>query len=143
MKIFILLIPLLVFSNQTPVVGQLEQINPNLLIYPLKRTYEELKLFSLPSKEKKQEYFYQLYEVRFRELVYIVKNRKEGFIFFTADRYNTFVGKIKQYYPLDDTKKAQFQKKIKLLEALRDMYPSNSPSWEKLQQTMDTTKSLL
>ena len=133
----------MVFSNQTPVVGQLEQINPNLLIYPLKRTYEELKLFSLPSKEKKQEYFYQLYEVRFRELVYIVKNRKEGFIFFTADRYNTFVGKIKQYYPLDDTKKAQFQKKIKLLEALRDMYPSNSPSWEKLQQTMDTTKSLL
>lgn len=120
-----------------------ERINPNLLVYPLKRIYENIKLELLPSEEQKREYLYQLFEVRFKELVYIVNNKKEGFIFFTADRYNTFVGKIKKDYAPDFNKRLRFQDYLKILERLRDRYSSNSPYWEKIQQTIDTTRSLI
>ena len=120
-----------------------ENINPNLLVYPLKRVSEEIKLKLLKSPEQKRGYMYGLYEIRLRELVYIVNNKKEGFIFFTADRYNSFVGKIKKEYPLDANLKMKFQDHIKLLERLRDIYPASSLYWEKIQQTIDTTRSLI
>lgn len=119
-----------------------EHINPNLLIYPLKRSSEEIKLLFLPQSQKK-EYLYQLFEIRFKELIFIANNKKEGFIFFTADRYNTFVGKIKGSYLLDTDTRVKLSKNLKILEILRDRYPSNSPYWEKIQQTIDTTRSLL
>ena len=120
-----------------------EKINPNLLIYPLKRVIEELKLNLLQSEETKIEYFYQLLDIRFRELVYIINNKKEGFIFFTADRYNTFIGKLKKDYPIDALEKTKISSYLKMLEILRDRYQSNSLYWEKIQQTVDTTRSLL
>lgn len=119
-----------------------ERINPNLLIYPLKRFTEELKL-NLLDDGKKKRYYHKLFDVRFKELVYIVNNRKEGFIFFTADRYNSFVGTIKSQYPPDAAEKIKISDYLKILEILRDRFPSNSPYWEKLQQTIDTTKSLI
>lgn len=120
-----------------------EDINPNLLVYPLKRISEEIKLKLLFRREQKQQYIYSLYDKRLRELVYIVNSRKEGFLFFTADRYNSFVGRIKKDYPLSVDLRINFLVHIKLLERLRDIYPAGSPNWEKLQQTMDTTKSLI
>lgn len=123
--------------------SQYESINPNLLVYPLKRIYEEIKLNLLPGKERKGEYLYQLFEVRFKELVYIVNNKKEGFIEFSADRYNSFVGRIKNQYPPDNGQRAKISGYLKMLEILRDKYHSNSLYWEKLQQTIDTTKSLI
>lgn len=120
-----------------------ENINPNLLVYPLKRISEDIKLKLLLGREQKQQYIYSLLDIRLRELVYIVNNRKEGFIFFAADRYNSFVGRIKKDYPLSSDLKINFLDHIKLLERLRDIYPANSPNWEKLQQTIDTTKSLI
>lgn len=120
-----------------------EQINSNQLIYPLKRISEDIKLKLLLGREQKQQYIYNLLDIRLRELVYIVNSRKEGFLFFTADRYNSFVGRIKKDYPLSADLKINFLGHIKLLERLRDIYPANSPNWEKLQQTIDTTKSLI
>lgn len=161
MRILTLLIILLVFFLQTPPVfathqlnlqeeelkslgfSGYERINPNLLVYPIKRAIEVFKLFSLTTKEEKKVYFDKLFEIRFKELVYIANSKKEGFIFFAADRYNTFVGKLKKDYPPDSSSKVEFQRKLKMLEILRDIYPSNSPYWEKLQQTIDTTKSLI
>lgn len=120
-----------------------EHINPNLLIFPLKRLSEEIKLNLTFNKEKRREYLYSLYEIRLKELVYIVNNKKEGFLFFTADRYNSFVGKIKKEYPSNADLKIKFQDHIKLLERLRDIYPADSLYWVKLQQTIDTTRSLI
>lgn len=121
-----------------------EDLNPNLLAYPLKRMSEEIKLkYLLRREERKEIYMYSLYDKRLRELVYIVNSRKEGFLFFTADRYNSFVGRIKKNYPLSVDLKINFLVHIKLLERLRDIYPASSPNWEKLQQTIDTTKSLI
>ena len=53
-----------------------ENINPNLLVYPLKRVTEEIKFNLLFSKEQKKEYVYDLYEIRLRELVFIINNKK-------------------------------------------------------------------
>lgn len=120
-----------------------EPINPNLLIYPVKRISENIKLKLIFNKQKKKDYLYQLYEIRLKELVYIINNRKEGFLIFTADRYNSFVGKIKKEYPIESDSKVKFQNYVKLLERLRDIYPANSENWTKMQQTIDTTKSLI
>lgn len=120
-----------------------EHINPNLLVYPLKRLSEEIKLKLTFNRQKKKEYLYSLYEVRLKELVYIVNNKKEGFIFFTADRYNSFLGRLKKEYPPNTDFKIKTENYIKLLERLRDIYPANSLNWVKLQQTIDTTRSLI
>lgn len=133
----------IVSAAQITFLTETELINPNLLIYPLKRLYEEIRLNLLPGKQQKREYFYHLFEVRFRELVYIVNHKKEGFIVFTADRYNSFAGKIKKDYPPDSTNSRRFKTYLKLLERLRDIYPANSEYWEKLQQTIDITHSLI
>ncbi len=119
-----------------------EQINPNLLIYPLKRGYEQIKLTFIPNNLKK-EYAYQLLEKRLKELTFIINFKKEGFIPYAADRYNTFVGKTKLNYPPDANDKLKIKNYLKMLERLRDIYPANSPNWEKIQQTVDTTKSLI
>lgn len=120
-----------------------EQINPNLLAYSLKRLSEEIKFNLTFNKQKKKEYLYSLYEVRLKELVYIVNNKKEGFIFFTADRYNSFLGKLKNEYPPDPDFKVKIKDRMRILERLRDIYPANSLYWIKLQQTIDTTRSLI
>lgn len=120
-----------------------EYINPNLLIYPIKRIIESVSINLIFDKQKKQEYLLQLYEKRFIELLYIINNKKEGFLTFTADRYNSFVGTLKKEDIRSVSFKSQIEVKIKFLERLRDIYPANSENWSKLQQAIDTTKSLI
>ena len=120
-----------------------ESVNPNLLIYPLKRISEDIKLKLIFNKQKKENYLYELYEIRLKELVYIINNKKEGFLLFTADRYNSFVGVLKTEKVIDKDLTLQIRSKVKLLERLRDIYPANSENWNKMQQTIDTTKSLI
>lgn len=120
-----------------------EQINPNLLVYSLKRLSEEIKFNLTFNKQKKKEYLYSLYEVRLKELVYIVNNKKEGFLFFTADRYNSFLGKLKNEYPPNSDFKVKVEDRIRILERMRDIYPANSTYWIKLQQTIDTTRGFM
>lgn len=120
-----------------------EKINPNLLIYPLKRIAEEIKLKFIFSQNAKRDYLYKLYETRFNELVYIINNRKEGFLAFTADRYNSQVGTLKRENIKSEDFKIRIQSKVHFLERLRDIYPANSEIWIKLQQSIETTKSLI
>lgn len=118
-------------------------INPNLLVYPIKRLFEEIRFATIFDKQMKKRYLFSLYEVRLDELIFIVNNKKEGFIPFVVDRHNTFVGRLKKYGLIDRDLKIKFQNYIKLLERLRDIYPANSLDWSKLQQTVDTVKTLL
>lgn len=120
-----------------------EQINPNLLIYPVKRLSEEIKFNLTFNKQKKKEYLYSLYEIRLKELVYIVNNKKEGFIILTGDRYNSFLGKLKNEYTPEQDFKVKVKDRIRILERMRDIYPANSPNWIILQQTVDTTKGFI
>lgn len=109
-----------------------ESINPDSLIYPFKRLGEKIRFLSPIN----------LLNTRFNELVYIANYQKSGFITEVANRYNTSIGQIKSgNAQLKD--KGQIVKYLKILERLRDGYPANSSSWLILQQTLDTTRSIL
>lgn len=119
-----------------------ESINPNLLIYPLKRIAEQIQLSLIFDKDKKRNYVYKLYEKRFKEFVFIINSDKDGFITFAGDRYNSFVGGLKENYPPGEQEIEQIRTYLKLLERLRDIFPANSANWQKIQQSIDTTRSL-
>lgn len=119
-----------------------EKINPNLQIYPLKRTVENLKLNLLLDERQKRKYLYKLFEKRFSELIYILNYKKEGFYIETIDRYNTFAGMVKSKLA-DDKDKDQIVAFSTILQKLRDRYPSGSAYWKKIQEAVDTTESLL
>lgn len=120
-----------------------ERINPNLLIYPLKRGFEQLKLSLTFNKDEKRDLFYKLYDKRYKELVFIINSNKEGFIPYASNRYNSFAGSLKHTYPPDENDILQIKTYLNLLERLRDIFPANSANWEKIQQTVDTTRSLI
>lgn len=120
-----------------------EKINPNLLIYPLKRSFEQIKLTLTFDKDKKRDYIYELYDKRFKELVFIINSNKEGFIPYAGDRYSSFVGNLKQNYSPTEQEIKQIKTYLKLLERLRDIFPANSANWQKIQQSIDTTGSLI
>lgn len=120
-----------------------EAINPNLLAFPLKRIGESVILKITPG-ERQKEYKWSLYEKRFKELVYIINYDKTGFIVESVDRYNSFSGTAKELgYGKDPKTKKQALQQIKLLEILRDRYPSGSAYWVKIQEACDSAKGLI
>lgn len=121
-----------------------ENINPNQIIYPFERYWEDLYSFLTFDPQAKQQYIWKLYNKRFSELVYIINTNKTGFLLETVDRYNTFAGKVKtQNLDLTQSEKTQIRKNVSLIEKLRDRYHSGSAYWIKIQEAVDTTKSLI
>lgn len=121
-----------------------ESVNPDSLTYPLKRFGEQAKLFFSFDERNKTAYFLSLLDTRFNELVYTINFKKTGFLNETVSRYNTFVGKIKlNSKNIKHEFKLKFSQNIKVLEMLRDQYPANSAYWLNIQQSIDTTRSLL
>lgn len=121
-----------------------ESINPNLLIYQLKRLGEEVTLSFTFDKKSKNEYSLKLLDTRFKELIYIINFEKTGFLTESVNRYNVFVGKIKPYYKdIDSYDLDKIKKYIVVLEKLRDKYPANSAYWLSIQQSIDSTKNLI
>lgn len=131
----------LIGKEQLQVLGfsQYESVNPNSLLYHLKRLGEEITLFFLFDTDRRKKYNTHLLTIRFKELIYIINFRKTGFLDETISRYNVFVGKVKNYYE----SKEKINKYIVILEKLRDMYPANSAYWLYIQQAIDSTKNLL
>ncbi len=125
-------------------INQFEAINPNLLIYPFKRVGENIKFLLTFNKKDQDEYLLNGLDTRFKELVYIVDFNKTGFIAFSVDRYNTSIGQIKnRAIQLNDKNTTKIKKYLKVLERLRDRYHSGSASWEKIQQAVDTTRTII
>lgn len=161
-KLLVFLLMLILFTNLFSLVAAAEQkllkeeqlislgfskydsVNPDSLIYPFKRLEEQTKLFFTFDKKNKTKYFLSLLDIRFKELVYTINFKKTGFLNEAVSRYNTFIGKIK-LNPENITAehKIKFSQNIKVLEILRDQYPANSAYWLNIQQTIDTTRSLL
>lgn len=121
--------------------SQYESINPNSLVYPIKQLSEKIQLMLIPDQEKGQ-FYADLTDKRFNELVFILNNQKTGFMDETIGRYNSAVGQLKANYPAA-VDKNRTEQKIKILETLRDRYHSGTGHWVNIQQTIDTTNSLL
>lgn len=121
-----------------------ETINPNRLIYPLKRFYETLKLFPVKDPQKKAELSAQLLDSRINELVYIANFKKTGFLEETTGRYNALANKliVLEYNKINPNFKKTAQTHILILEKIRDIYPANSEPWIIIQYTIDTVKKL-
>lgn len=118
-----------------------ESINPNSLAYPLKRIGEKIYPIFL-SDEKEQDFLNKVYDRRFRELVYIINTERTGFLEETTNRYNTTVGGAKRMKGVENLQN-DYRKNITILENLRDRYEANSTYWMSIQQTIDTTNSLI
>ncbi len=108
-----------------------ESINSNSLLYPFKKIQE--KIFRVPDN--------QIFETRFRELVFIANKRKTGFLGEAVGSYISITGKMIEQQDQDIKNGAQT--KIKILEKLRDGYPANSLPWIQIQQALDTTERLI
>lgn len=119
-----------------------ESINTNQIIYPFKTIWENLGYYLILNS--KRNYLLNLYHKRFKELVYIINYDKTGFLPETVDRYNTFAGRMKnQSQTINEDEKKFIIKNLRLLEKLRDRYHSGSAYWVKIQEAVDTTKSLI
>ncbi|MCL5069536.1 MAG: DUF5667 domain-containing protein, partial [Actinobacteria bacterium] len=119
-----------------------ESVNPDSLIYPLKRIVEKTKSLIISGQANKSEYAFELLNTRFNELVYIANYQKSGFITEVVSRYNTSIGQLKSAH-LQAKNKSQINNYLKILQTLRDGHPANSAAWLNLQQAVDTTHSIL
>lgn len=127
--------------------SEYESINPNLLVYPLKKFGEKIILMFIFREDDKKQYFVQLLDTRFREVIYIINLQKTGFLAETVSYYNAFLKNINTKYSNDLGDNLKFRNQIRryvnILEVLRDKYPANSSYWLNIQQAIDSTRLLL
>ena len=121
-----------------------ELINPNLLIYPIKRLAERMETTLLFGKEDKTKYQYNLLDKRFKELIFIINFKKTGFLEETVQRYNSQLG----YLIINNKNLAQDNKEkisnyIYVLKTLQDRYNSVSAYRLLIQQAIDSTRRLI
>lgn len=124
--------------------NEYESINPNLLIYPIKRIVEKIKLASIFNKNDKAKYQYTLLDKRYRELVFIINFKKTGFLEETVQRYNSQLGNlIANNKDLALNYKDKISSYTKVLKTLQDRYNSISAYRLLIQQAIDSTKRLI
>lgn len=121
-----------------------ESINPNLLIYPIKRLSERIELTLLLNREDKAKYQYTLLDKRFRELVFIINFKKTGFLEETVLRYNSHLGNlIANNKNLAPNYRNKISNYTIVLKTLQDRYDSKSAYRLLIQQAIDSTKRLI
>ena len=121
-----------------------ESINPNLLIFPLKRTLEKIVSIFLLNKEEKAKYQYTLLDKRYKELVFIINFKKTGFLEETVQRYNSQLGNlILNNKDSVSNYKDRILNYTKVLKTLQDRYNSLSAYRLLIQQAIDSTKRLI
>lgn len=124
-----------------------ESVNPNALIYPLKKLGEKIHTLFLLNKENRIKYTTSLVTIRFQEVVYIINYQKNGFLPETVTNYTSFLDEVRRLNG-DSLKsnskfKVQISRYVTILEILRDHYHANSARWFSIQQAIDSTNSFL
>lgn len=121
-----------------------ESINPNFLIYPIKRIAEKIKLALLFNREEKAKYQYVLLDKRYKELVFIINFKKTGFLEETVLRYNSHLGNlIINNKDLASNYKDKISNYPVVLKTLQDRYDSKSATRLLIQQAIETTRRLI
>jgi hypothetical protein len=120
-------------------LDRFERLNPDSLLYLFKRVNEKVTLLFTKDEEKRSEYQSKLLDRRFKELTYIIKVGKTGFLEEAASRYMTLIGQMKKdgIYAISKERTKIY---ILVLEKMRDNYPSNTSYWLIIQQAIDTTR---
>jgi hypothetical protein len=127
-----------------------EKINPNNETrYKLKRLAEKIEgvFVNIFGEEKKVDYLAKLSQRRLSELSYVINNEKRSFLETSSDRYNSTVGLLIEelnYYKADkDNMVNAFKDHANILAGLRDKFPSGTAEWRFVQQSVDTSNSLI
>jgi hypothetical protein len=122
----------------------LESTNPGSPYYIFKRTKESFQLnFLTFGDHNKAKYIEKLLDIRLNELTYMVKNGQTGILENGAHRYTNQAGNIiEKYLKSNSDFKTQTQRHLPVLNRLRDYYPSNSPQWLMIQESVDTAKRI-
>lgn len=110
-------------------IDQFEKVNPQQeLQYGLKRIKEKFILLISFTKKQKVNYSLKLTDIRFRELIYVVRNKDTSQIEKVSQRYETLVGQLTDLLLLgnEEVSRNIFIDKIKLhkeiLEASKDTF---------------------
>lgn len=121
-----------------------DKTNPGSPYYIFKRLKETVILNFLKFGEKnKAKYSEGLLETRLKELTYIVREGQMGILENVAHRYTNQAGVIiEKYLKLNQGFKPQAERHIPILGSLRDAYPSNTPQWLMIQESVDTAKRI-
>lgn len=122
--------------------GEYESINPNLLVFPIKRILETISLKLSLDKKSKIKYQYDLLDKRYRELVFIINYQKTGFLRESVDRYDSLLGKLISKYK-DQAPKEKISIYINVLKNLQDRYNNESAYRLLIQEAIDSTKRLI
>lgn len=147
--LIILIIPLQVsfaekIADDSDISIPFESVNPGSPYYIFKRIKETFTFnFLTFGEQNKAKYSETLLDTRLRELAYMVKNGEVGILDNGAHRYTNQAGTILQkYLKIDPNFKSQAQKYLPILNRLRDYYPSNTPQWLMIQESVDTTQRI-
>lgn len=120
-----------------------ESINPDSFFYPFKRLWEKIGFNLSFSEDQKREYMQKLLDTRFKELVYVAKEKKYSEFEQASSRYNTLIGEYIQKY--SDKKKAVEESAgsyEKILGELKKQYESDYAYWSFLKSSQETTQNL-
>lgn len=122
--------------------GEYESINPNLLIFPLKRISETIGLKLTFYEKSKIQYQYGLLDKRYKELVFIINFQKTGFLRESVDRYDSLLGKLILNHK-NEAPKEKLLIYINVLKNLQDRYNNESAYRLLIQEAIDSTKRLI
>lgn len=110
------------------------------------RLQEKITLFFKFSSQDKARYQKDLIEKRMAELEFVINSGQGDLIEEVSSRYAAYVGKFSDYVVsknVTDEKHqflVMFDSHLKILEELRDHFPSNSGFWLLLQHDINTVK---
>lgn len=116
-----------------------EKINPGNPLYNIKRIIEKVETKFNNSSEFK----YKLLDRRYKELVFLAKEKRESQIEKATSRYMTQAGEIIDSNLMLSDKSGLMAEYKHILEESRDVYESNSAYWLFLQQSSDLTGKLI
>lgn len=120
-----------------------EVVNPDSILYPLKRTWERMVLMFQFTENGRKEYMQQLIEIRFKELVYVANNKKLAEFEEASSRYNSMIGEYTEKFSNTKDKVGESAKKYSsILGQLKEQYNADFAYWSFLKSSQETAQGL-
>lgn len=121
-------------------------VKPGSRLFLYKRLWEKLEEETLFLKSAKLFYYHNQTNERFRELKYVVENKRLNDIERASYRFSYEAGKLSEFILSNNLSFEQntqnFSQYIPLLENFRDDFPAQSSNWLLIQQDIDTLNIL-
>ena len=133
----------LIEGNENKINLPQQKVNPGSIYYLPKRIWEKSFSLVLFNKKAKVNYYNKLLDKRLSELSYVVENNVAGELEKATNRFSYYAGVVAETSEdsSDEMKNDimnRFSQYSKMLESIRDKYPSSTAEWRFVQQNIDT-----